>query len=136
LALHPDAHFSDGGCNDLHESMANCLSTAQCRVSQIEQQRVMLLISSSARCSAADGMDWLQSRPLDLLYIVSDVACALHRCCGGYRSNQVTVMLHECTRAISALFKSVAHQHYDHIQLQVCCSHRSHSPFCFCTFRI
>jgi hypothetical protein len=69
--------------------MAGCIADAQGRVVQIETQRVLALIAAGGKASAVDALDWLQSQPLDLLRVVSDVACALHRCCGGCRPKQV-----------------------------------------------
>jgi hypothetical protein len=119
LALHPDSHFSESGCRQLHDVMAECLSEAQGRVVQVEQQRLLLLIAGSGRSSAADAMDWLQSQPLDLMSAVSDIAGSLHRCCGGCRPKQVAAMAVECARAITVLVKKNAQQHYDYMQMQV-----------------
>jgi hypothetical protein len=119
LALHPDAHFSEDGCRELHSTLVCCLSEAQGRVVQLEQQRLLRLITAAGVGSAADAMDWLQSQPLDLLQIVTDVACALHRCCGGCRPKQVAAMVLECVKAIAALVKKNAQQHYDDVQQQV-----------------
>lgn len=140
LALHPDSHFSEAGCKDLHDCMAACLSDAQGRVVQVEQQRLLLLISAGGMSAAADAMDWLQSQPLDLMSIVADVACSLHRCCGGCRPKQVSAMVLECVKAIAALVHKNAQQHYDYMQIQVACeltlphsSHRFTFDF-FCSF--
>ena len=119
LALHPDAHFSEAGCKELHYAMANCLSDAQARVVQVEQQRLLLFIVGGGRSSAADTMDWLQPQPLHLMRIVSGVACALHRCCGGCRPKQVAAFVVECVKAIALLLNKNAQQHYDQMQLQV-----------------
>lgn len=119
LALHPDAHFSEAGCKELHDAMANCLSDAQARVVQVEQHRLLLFIAGVGTSSAADAMDWLQSQPLHLMRIVSDVACALHRCCGGCRPKEVAALIFECVKAVAVLIKKNAQQHYDYMQLQV-----------------
>ena len=131
LALHPDAHFSEDGCRELHSTLVSCLSEAQGRVVQVEQQRLLRLIAAAGVGSAADVMDWLQSQPLDLLQIVTDVASALHRCCGGCRPKQVAAMAFECVKAIAALVKKSAQHHYDCVQQQVKQSpfqRSSHSP--------
>jgi hypothetical protein len=119
LALHPDSHFSEAGCRQLHAVMAECLSEAQGRVVQVEQQRLLLLIAGSGRSSAADAMDWLQSQPLELMSAVTDIAGALHRCCGGCCPKQVAAMTVECARAIAVIVKKNAQQHYDYLQMQV-----------------
>ena len=87
----------------------------------MEQHRLMAIIAAAGHASAADAMDWLQAQPLDLLHLASDVACSLHRCCGGCRPKQVSSMLLSCVKAIVALFKKIAQQHYDRVLLQVEC---------------
>ncbi len=118
--------------------MAECIADAQGRVvrdarfhqcvfvtsreqAQMEQHRVLALIAAAGNTSAGDAIDWLQAQPLDLLRLVSDVACSLHRCCGGCRPNHVSGMLLSCVKAIVALFKKIAQQHYDRVLLQVEC---------------
>jgi hypothetical protein len=98
-----------------------CVFVTSREQAQMEQQRLLAIIAAAGHASAADGMDWIQAQPLDLLRLVSDVACSLHRCCGGCRPKQVAGMLLSCVKAIVALFKKIAQQHYDRVLLQVEC---------------
>jgi len=100
--------------------MAQCGGGGQERVVALEQQRLLQVVGAGGGGGGpADALDWLQSQPIELLRHVTDVACALHRCCGGTRPQQVASMLLNCIKAVAALFKTAAYRHYDHANLQL-----------------